>query len=221
MKYAIVGMASIGDARIPFGEAGWRIAGLNDLYLIYHGDGIDDIPLFTEWWELHGDTPLTRDRRPEHHFERVKAMGIPVYYLHGYPPTPNAIKLNTDELAAVGRDYFACTFSYQIAKAIKDGAEEIAMFGTPLVTNREVVVERPCVTYWLGRAEERGIKVSVYHTAENGLLRHPYRYALEDYRERTFAMEASVQAMHSIEAWLPRESKRLGYPAIELVGEDA
>lgn len=218
---AIVGMAPTCGARIPFGDPEWRIAGLNDLYQIYYGDGIDDPAPFTEWWELHGDTPLTRDRRPAHHFERIKAMNVPVYYLHGDPPTPNAIKLDTDGLVAYGgRDYFACTLSYQIVKAMREGATEIAMFGTPLCTNREIVVERPCVTYWLGRAEERGIKVSVHHTVENGLLRHPHRYALDDHQERTFAMEASIQAMHSIESWLPRESLRLGHPAVSLLAEE-
>lgn len=210
MKVAIVGAAPTGGAAIPFGEPGWEVWGLNDLYVIYCGDGPNDPKPFTAWWELHGDTPLTRDRRPENHFERVRAMNIPVYYLHGNPPTPDAIKLDTDELVPIGRDYFACTFAYQIALAMKQGATEIAMYGTPLATNREIVVERPCVAWWLGLAEGRGIKVSVHHSSPSGLMYHPYRYALEDEDERKWSMYAAIRTRDSLDSWLPREAARLG-----------
>jgi hypothetical protein len=210
VKVAIVGMAPSGDGIIPWRDPDWEIWGLNDLYLLYHGDGPNDPKPFTGWWELHGDTPLTRDRRPAGHFDVIKAMNIPVYYLHGDPPTPNAVKVDVDALAKQGRDYFACTFAYQIAKAMEMGATEIALFGTPLATNREVVVERPCVAYWLGLAEGRGIKVSVHHVWDTALLRHPFRYALDDRQEREAAMYASVSARNTIDEWLWGECNRLG-----------
>ena len=198
MKVAILGMAT-GWQDAPWGDPAWERWWLNDAHVM-----IPKGRTCTAWWELHGDTPLTRDRRPANHFEVIKAMDIPVYYLHGDPPTPNAIKLNIDELAAVGRDYFACTFAYQIAHAMKLGATEIALYGVALQTNREIVVERPCVAYWLGLAEGRGITVSSH------LLHHPYRYALDDENERRWSMYAAMKARESISAWLPREAKRLG-----------
>jgi hypothetical protein len=210
VKVAIVGMARVGDGLIPFGQPDWHVWGLNELYRIYNGDGANDHAPFTGWWELHGDTPLTRSRRPPNHFDVVKSMNVPVYYLHGDPPTPTAERLDIDTLAKQGRDYFACTFAYQIAKAMELGATEIAMFGTPLSTNREVVVERPCVTYWLGRAEERGITVSVHHIDPTGLLRHPARYALDDEREREAAYDASYRAFWTLAQWIPQEAQRLG-----------
>lgn len=205
MKVAIVGTAP-GWERAPYGDPSWSIWGLNDLYELWPHDSL---PKFSAWWELHGDTPLTRARRREGHFERVKALGIPVYYLHGEQPTPDSIKLDVDALAKVGRDYFACTNAYQIALALSLGATEIGLYGTPLQSNREVVVERPCVCYWIGLAEGRGVKVTVEHSQSVGLMRHPYRYALDDESERVATWEETWEVYRSIFDWLPRESERL------------
>lgn len=205
MKVAIVGTAPGWD-KAPYGDLSWEIWGLNDLYRVFPDDGLSR---FTRWWELHGDTPLTRARRAADHFDRIRAMHIPVYYLHGDPPTPTSIKLDTDALARVGRDYFACTNAYQVALALAEGATEIALYGTPLQTNREVVVERPCVAYWLGLAEGRGVIVSVHHENPAGLLRHPYRYAFHDWDERQASFDASNLAFWSLAEWLRREGTAL------------
>ena len=204
MKVAIVGTAP-GYDLAPYGDPAWEIWGLNDLYSCWDGDG----PEFTRWFELHGDTPLTRSRRPTDHFDRIKAMAIPVYYLHGDPPTSMSVKLDTDALAAVGRDYFACTNAYQIALALKEGATEIMVCGSPLQANREAVVERPCVAYWLGLAEGRGVTVTVRHHNPTGLLQHPYRYALHDQQERESAYDESYRTFWSLAEWIRRESYAL------------
>lgn len=204
MKVAILGTAP-GWERAPWQDADWELWGLNDAYHLFAPDQV-----CTRWFELHGDTPLTRSRRPADHFERIAALDMPVYYLHGEPPTPTAIKLDVKRLASVGRDYFACTNAYQIALALSLGATEIALYGTPLQSNREVVVERPCVSYWLGLAEGRGVKVSVHHDNVVGLMSHPYRYALEDADERELTYWACESVRGSLDYWLPREAERLG-----------
>ncbi len=204
MKVAILGTAA-GWERAPWQDAEWELWGLNDAYRLFAPDQV-----CTRWFELHGDTPLTRVRRPADHFDQIAKLDMPVYYLHGETPTPTAIKLDVKRLAAVGRDYFACTNAYQIALALSLGATEIALYGTPLQANREVVVERPCVAYWLGLAEGRGVKVSVHHDNSIGLMRHPYRYALEDADERELTYWACESVRQSLDWWLPREAERLG-----------
>lgn len=204
MKVAIVGTAPY-DEPVPFGEPGWEVWGLNDGYTRFP----EDLPAFTAWWEIHGDTELTRARRPEGHFARVAAMGIPLYYLHGEPPNSQSVHLDVDALATVGRDYFACTMAYQMALALSMGATEIALFGIPLMGAREIVVERPCMSYWVGLAEGRGVPVRVCHTQAVGLMRYPHRYAYHDTQEREDAYWATVRLTDDTNYWLPEEARRI------------
>ena len=213
-KVAIIGLAG-GWQSAPWGDPSWERWSINDGYLLFGPDR-----KCTRWFELHGDTPLTRARRNPDHFDRIRAMDIPVYYLHGNPPAPNAIKLDADALAAVWRDYFTWTGSYQVALALTEGFLEIAVYGAPLTGNREAVVERPCMAWWLGLAEGHGITVTVHHDDPTGLLRHPYRYALEDHEERTATYYASLALRSSLDAWLPLEAERLGF-AEPMMLEDA
>jgi hypothetical protein len=205
MKVAIVGTAPY-DEPVPFGDPDWDIWGLNDGYRQFPDDSL---PAFTAWWEIHGDTPLTRRRRPLDHFERVAGMGIPLYYLHGDPPNSHAIRLDVDMLAAVGRDYFACTMAYQMAMALLKGAEEIALYGIALMGAREAVVERPCVSYWIGLAEGRGVPVRVYHRQPTGLMRYPHRYAYHDKQEREDAYWIVTGLAQAMNHWLPDEAERI------------
>ena len=201
MKIAIIGTAP-GWERAPWDDETWTRWGLNDGYLQHGPDR-----RCHAWWELHGDTPLTRSRRPEDHFERIADMAMPVYYLHGAPPTPLAVKLDTDALAAVWRDHFACTNAYQIALALKMGATEIALYGTPLAGAREACVERPCVSAWLGFAEGRGVRVTVEHDNRVGLWRHPFRYADDDAPERESTYWEVMRLYSSIYEWTRREAE--------------
>jgi hypothetical protein len=132
-----------------------------------------------------------------------------LYYLHGDPPHEKSIRLNVEALAAVGRDYFACTMAYQMAMALTRGATEIAVYGTPLMGAREVVVERPCMAYWIGLAEGRGVLVQVYHREAMGLLRHPHRYAYHDKEEREDAYWATVRLADGLNYWMPEEARRI------------
>lgn len=204
MKVAIIGMAP-GWERAPWTDSTWEKWGLNDGYLRYDPDTYP----CNRWWELHGDTPLTRARRPPDHFDWFRAFNGPIYYFHGEPPTPSAIKLNVDLLLTHGRDYFTCTNAYQIALALSLGATEIGLYGTPLMSNREVIVERPCVAYWVGVAERAGVRVIVDHDEPLGLMAHPYRYAFDDVRDREASYDAAYKVFWSLARWIPEESYRL------------
>ena len=206
-KVALVGLAPGWEAA-PFGDPAWEVWSVNDGYRLFGPDR----PC-TRWFELHGDSSLTRARRAPDHFDRLREMEIPVYYLHGAPPAPKALRLRPDQLALVGRDYFACTVAYMIALALHEGFGEIALYGLPLLANREVVVERPCVTWWLGLAEGRGVTVTVGDHGDlnsRGLLDHPFPYALEDWDERAYTFWEAQSCYQSLADWLPAEAGRLG-----------
>lgn len=205
MKVALIGMAP-GWERAPWDDPSWERWGLNDGYA-QHDSG----HVCTAWWEIHGDTPLTRARREPDHWERLRELGrtMPIYYFNGDPPAPSAIRIDPDALASVWRDYFACTMAYQMAYALLHGATEIGLYGMPLMGPREIVVERPCVAAWIGFAEGRGVRVIVEHDEAMGLLHHPYRYAQDDWMERVTTYTAVARLNLTINYWLQAEISRL------------
>lgn len=162
----------------------------------------------TRWFELHGNTPLTRARRSPDHWERIAALNIPVYTLYELPGVDLAMKFPIEEAAKI-RDYFSCTFCYQIALALLEGVTELRLYGTPLIGAREALVERPCVEWWLGYAHGKGVKVEVHHTQEFGLDQQPYRYAFNDQSERYLAYKFAYQHHDDVVSWINYEEMRL------------
>ena len=207
-KVAILGSAG-GWSRAPFDQAGWEIWGLNDQYRLLTDD--HQRLRADRWFELHPNSVLTKRRRPLDHQAQLAAMKIPVYTL--FPGNPWTVKhprpYPYQRAVKIGRDYFACTFAYQIALALIEGFEEIRLYGTPLVSAREALVERPCVEWWIGLAEGRGVTVSADHDEPMGLMRQSFAYALHDQEERRAA--AAFVAWHQVscQQWLFTEAERI------------
>ena len=59
-------------------------------------------------------------------------------------------------------DYFSSGACYAIALAIYQGATEIDLWGFYLSSSNEWAYQKPCMEYWIGRAEGMGIKVEVH-----------------------------------------------------------
>ena len=213
MKVAIVGTGGADMGQVPFGEPDWEIWGLNDLYTI-----LPENVHVHRWFELHADTPLTRARRPQDHWERLAGLGIPVYTFYAQPSIPTAVRFPLDDVLRLRQPpYFACTMAYQIAYALLLGATTIALNGMPLVGAREALVEAKCVDWWLGYASGRGVEVINEHPYTCGVGKHPYLYAWQDQLERRFSYDV-VRAHHSwVAAWLQSEEERLGLAQVEPV----
>ena len=205
MKVAIVGTASLTTPAVDLDET-WEVWGLNDGYWI---TGLEQRA--TRWFEIHGDTELTRARRSPDHWDRLGNMTIPVYTLYSLPTVRTAVVLPIEQLAMI-RDYFACTMAYQIALAIHEGADAISLYGMPLLGAREAIVERPCVEWWLGYAAGRGITVDVFHDFYCGLGRQRYRYSYDDAAERQQTYAHVCQHYLSATDWIPRERERIAGP---------
>ena len=94
---------------------------------------------------------------------------------------PHAVQYPLERVLDItrGRRYFTSTFSFQIALAIAEGFTEIGLWGVDLArgTLRERLVEAPCVEYWVGLAEGRGIKVTVPEIST--LCSQPYLYGYD------------------------------------------
>lgn len=79
------------------------------------------------------------------------------------------------------RDYFGSTYftnsiGYMLALAIKKKPKEISIWGIDMEHGGEYSFERPCVAYWIGQAEGRGIKVS----SSSGLAQANFLYGYEN-----------------------------------------
>lgn len=182
----------------------WEVWGLNNEYALS--------PRFfersTRWFELHGNTPLTRARRPTSHWQRLAEFKGPIYTLFDLPAVKDA-RLFPIERAAGIRDYFSCTFAYQIALAMLEGVTDLRLYGTPLVGAREALVERPCVEWWLGYATGHEVNVEVIHDLEYGLGKQPYRYAFNDQAERYLAYRYAYAHHDDVVDWIGYEEMRL------------
>ena len=205
MKVAMLGSAP-GWNRAPFTDPEWECWALNDQYQLLSPVQLSHV---SRWFELHPDTENTRSRRPPDHWANLAALTIPVYAFHDLPGIAEVRRLDIPPLIAAGRDYFACTCAYQIAVALVEGATAIGLYGIQFTGAREAVVERPCVEWWLGLAEGRGIPVTIEHDCEYGLGRQRYRYADQDGEERLQTFTHVYQHFAGSLTWLIGETRRL------------
>ncbi len=170
---------SVSDATLD--DARWEVWGLN-----YCLRGVfDSAGGFRpdRWFELHPlDERIVRRRRPRFFNEWLAQLQIPLYQFE--PRWRHSRKFPLDDVIAVtSYDYFSCTYCYQVALAIYEGATKIGIYGADMLTGREALYERPVLEFWLGLAAGRGIEVEV-GASTRGLQRHPGRYAYHCEYER-------------------------------------
>ena len=186
-KVAIVGNGVVGAAdggrdQAPYGDSDWCVWALNEIWQ----------PAFTRHFELH---PMrVQDDRD---LTVLRQLTVPTYVLEETPLVPRGVRFPLDQLRAQPwhRDYFTCTFAYQIALAINEGFEQIGLWGVGLWagTARERTTELACVEYWMGLARGRGIVVD----PDSDLARQEYLYGY-DYDEEKADVEAAVARLRDV-----------------------
>lgn len=163
-KVAIIGCGVTRNSA-PYYDEEWECWGLNEV----------DQERADRWFELHELKASTKKE-----VEWLKKCKVPIYMIKVHKKIPMSVKFPISKIqnniGGYGRLYFACSFAYQIAFAIYEGFEEIGLWGVNLPTGspRERTVETACVSYWLGQAEGRGIKIHI--PIEDSLLYHHYYY---------------------------------------------
>jgi hypothetical protein len=90
---------------------------------------------------------------------------VPLYTIDPWPKeiAPNNIIFPRDELRDFPRpDYHCCVTDWLIAYAIHLGATKIALHGISMTLHgNQPLSARPCVEYWCGLAEGKGIEVAI------------------------------------------------------------
>ena len=112
------------------------------------------------------------------YIEWLKQQTFPIY-MQDNRLVPNATPLPIQELVGeFGKFFFTSSFAYMLAMAIKAGANEIALFGIDMASKDEYIKQRPGGHYFMQKAAERGIIVSVPY--ESDLAQPPPLYGYDD-----------------------------------------
>jgi len=106
----------------------------------------------------------------------VKA-DIGYYDKHNYP-LDGVIKYT-------GSSYFTNTIAYMLALAIRKKVKAVNLWGVDMDAGDEWAFERPCVAYWIGQAEARGIRVSSSSNIAVGC----FNYGYDDYGDLVKQLE--------------------------------
>lgn len=179
-RIAILGFAESVNAA-PFSDPTWEMWGMNGLWRI-----LPKVPeeRFAAWFEVHSWPYIL-----EH--ERISNIGtqqsdwlklehpFPVFMQEPRLDCPSAAPFDVDALIArLGRDYFTSSVAFELGFALcQDDVSEIGLWGIDLIHGTEWGDQRPCAEYWLGRAEERGIKITRHENS--ALLKQQFRYAYD------------------------------------------
>ena len=206
-KVAICGSGGVRD--MPWDDQAWECWALNNFWNSAR-DSQGRLAA-SRWWEQHQIRPDTDGPdagltiQDENDMRWIDTCPVPLYTTEPWPRNPNAVVWPVDYFARKYRDYFACSFAMQIVQALEEGFGELLVCGLDLLlgTKREATVESSCVSYWLGLAEGRGMRVTLAPRAdghEQLLLRHPFRYGHEYWPERRWVEQYVRRWNHLPEA---------------------
>ena len=163
---AIVGFA---PSRLlaPYGEDGWELWSLNDPH---EEPGIPARHAFTRWFQIHPPRYLA-EHWPQglgdlalHWGDRT---GVRLYMDRHYPEYPDSEPYPVEGVRALTPHGFfhASSFDWMVALAIHEGFKRIDVYGCEFYAyparNREPLSALPCLSYWCGVAEGRGIELNV------------------------------------------------------------
>jgi len=171
LKIAILGTAPSSKMLAPYNDPTWQIWSCSP--------GNQDIPRWDVWFEIHSNLlwPECASYGAPY-VEWLKKQTKPIY-MQDNGLVPNATRLPIEDLVKdFGRYFFTSSFTYMIAMAIKAGATDIALFGIDMASKNEYILQRPGGHYFMQKAAEKGIKVSVPY--ESDLAQPPPLYGYSD-----------------------------------------
>lgn len=168
-KIAICGTHHDTLKEAPFNDETWEI------WAPAHRLNKPEFPRISVGFEIHKESVI-KNFIDDSYLEWLKEPTIPVYIrpdMKGDYPKCEAYPIK-EATKIIGREYFASTFSFMIAKAILDGATEIGFYGINLTADEEYFYQRPNAEYLIGIARGKGIKITIPH--KSALLSLGYTY---------------------------------------------
>ncbi len=158
-KVCILGFVTKYWQTVPWNDPTWELWSCNGLYRQ------TGVRRFTRWFELHAKgKSLGQDGWREPTEELIEVAARVRLYLTGKDwriPKAVVYPLKDVEALVPHGAYHAGSFDYMLALAILEGFAEIRLVGLDFQAGGEPLSARPCLEYWIGVAEGRGIKVSI------------------------------------------------------------
>lgn len=159
-KVCLVGFAeSIYEA--PWLDNSYEFWGLNNLheYIDVAGRG------FTRWFNLHHPKHMKDDwyrNWPAHQAWARIQRWLPIYTPEVWEDCPTTVQFPKAEVEQLPFGwYHASTIDWMIALALREGFEEIALYGLNMTESGEPISARACIEFWLGQAAARGVGVRI------------------------------------------------------------
>ncbi len=163
-KLALIGGANIAEENIP-----WEDTSIDKMIVGYvgwgkHNEFSNDMDLqFNPMNEYQNDIYLidihTRHTRKPEYIEWLKNSDFRVLMQLTHVDIPFSVEFPLSGLKEkFGREYYMSSFAYMVAWSMYMGYKEIQLYGVNMVYDDDLI-QRYNFEYWLGRAEQSGIKV--------------------------------------------------------------
>ena len=186
-RIAIVGTAPTWQMT-PWDDPTLEIWLLNDMHVL-------NPPRADRWYDLHpidkmwfrqeargkvfaGDVPAGHFIRPPNHVQWLRSQVIPVYVQDAAAlGSPSARTFPKAEIEAKFGTHFASSPAWMIGHALLEGVTELHIYGIHLATEWEYMRQKPNMSFLLGLAAGRGVKVVI--PKGSPLLAESHQYAYE------------------------------------------
>jgi hypothetical protein len=172
-KVAIVGTQPSSRMLAPWGDPTWTIWGTSP-------GNMGMMPRVDAWFEMHANFlwPQYAKAYGEQYVKWLNEQTFPIV-AQDQKLIKKAIAYPLfDMIRKFGPYFFTSTFAYAMAYAVAVGAEEIGMYGVDMSSRGEYIVQRPGGYYFIQRAREAGIKVTI--PQESDLEQPPPLYGYSD-----------------------------------------
>lgn len=144
---------------VPFEEPRYEIWGLNATQVAF--------PRWDRWFELHDDFREQNESRPGYAAWLQQDHGRPVYMIQEYPDVPSSVRYPLNEIEAeFGVAYWCNSFAYMVALAVFERVDGILVYGMNEADRDRCERAWRNISFWLGVAKGRGIRVWVHPDSE-------------------------------------------------------
>lgn len=202
-KLALVGTAPSSRLLAPYNDQSWTI-------WVCSPGNMNQVPRFDAWWEIHTNLLFPEcESYGKPYLEYLRQLKTPVYVLKDFYKLPTATVVPWWDLIQedqFGRDFFTSSFSWMLAEGMRQGAEEIELFGIDMASRDEYILQRPGFYHFRREARWRGIKINAPH--ESDIMQSPALYGIADtepFGRKILAREQEVKArINQMEAEVQR-----------------